>query len=104
MNYLALQKSCLAVLDTLLETRTQPKILILLMLTQNETPLLQPDILVCSVGTEILHNTENGYIADADWAAMLSKDWNASVSAEIGTEFGDALELQVSIMQTMQFH
>lgn len=75
----------------------------LAMLQQNETPLLLPDVLVCSVGTEILHNTGKGYVADAQWEAKLDEGWDASVAAEIGEEF-DNLELQVGTTETVNFH
>lgn len=43
---------------------------------RKEAPLLTPDLLICSVGTEIYVKTETGDEVDAEWNAELDKGWN----------------------------
>lgn len=43
---------------------------------QGEAPMLVPDILVCSVGTEIFF--ESSGEADAEWSQELDKGWDRS--------------------------
>ncbi|GMH35537.1 hypothetical protein BSKO_03405 [Bryopsis sp. KO-2023] len=60
---------------------------------QAAVPLLTPDILVCSVGTEIMHRNDDGFSPDKEWAAKLDDGWNRSVAMEMDKYF-DALTLQ----------
>jgi len=51
----------------------------------SHTPLLQPDILVCSVGTEILiHNQPN-----KEWERYLDQGWSRDKVASIAAQFPD---------------
>ena len=43
---------------------------------QKEAPLLTPDVLVCSVGTEIFFESTGE--ADKEWAAELDRGWDRS--------------------------
>ena len=59
---------------------------------QAETPLLTPDILVCSVGTEILLRG----VADADWEAHLDEGWDRDRAAAVASRFPELVLQQVS--------
>eukprot|EP00887_Chlorella_sp_A99_P002358 scaffold10.g2358.t1 len=54
-----------------------------------EVPLLKPDILVCSVGTEILLGGQ----PDAEWEEFMNKGWDREAAARIAAELPE-LELQ----------
>jgi sucrose-6-phosphatase len=41
-----------------------------------DAPLLTPDLLICSVGTEIYQKTASGLEIDAEWYAELDMGWN----------------------------
>ncbi|KAL4440460.1 hypothetical protein ABPG75_003461 [Micractinium tetrahymenae] len=55
----------------------------------SEVPLLKPDILVCSVGTEILINGQ----ADAEWEAHLNEGWDRAAAEGIAAKLPE-LEMQ----------
>lgn len=55
----------------------------------SEVPLLKPDILVCSVGTEILINGE----ADAEWEAHLNQGWDRGAAEGVAASMPE-LEMQ----------
>ena len=42
---------------------------------QRTTPLLAPDLLICSVGTEIYRRGAEGGVADERWSARLEEGW-----------------------------
>lgn len=69
-------------------------------MVQKKAPLLSPDVVVCSVGTEVYLNTPNGFIPDADWSASLDEDWDAALAKELGQEF-EELELQVELLASL---
>jgi hypothetical protein len=52
-------------------------------LLQDEAPLLNPNVLICSVGTEIFYRTSDGtLVPDQSWEAYLDKGWDrAAVEA-----------------------
>ena len=43
--------------------------------SQRTTPLLAPDTLICSVGTEIYRRGEQGGVADEKWSDVLEQGW-----------------------------
>ena len=43
--------------------------------SQRTTPLLAPEILICSVGTEIYRRGEQGGVADEKWSDVLEQGW-----------------------------
>jgi len=51
---------------------------------QNEAPLLMPDALICSVGTEIFNRVEGSWQVDKEWELYLEADWDRSVMLGIG--------------------
>jgi hypothetical protein len=58
-----------------------PPLLLLLLphqqLLQDEAPLLNPNVLICSVGTEIFYRTSDGtLVPDQSWEAYLDKGWD----------------------------
>jgi sucrose-6-phosphatase len=57
---------------------------------RQEAPLLTPDLLICSVGTEIYCKAANGeQQLDAEWNAELEKGWNReSIVATVKSDFG----------------
>jgi len=57
-----------------------------------EAPLLTPDILVCSVGTEILHNG----VSDPEWEAYLDQGWDRDTAAAVGSRFPELVLQQQS--------
>ena len=52
-----------------------------------EKNLLEPDILVCSVGTEIYH--QGSLIPDITWSQKLSSGWDRNLVLEISKTFTD---------------
>jgi sucrose-6F-phosphate phosphohydrolase len=58
----------------------------------SETPLLIPDILVCSVGTEILLNG----VSDPEWEAFLDQGWDRDTAAAVGSRFPEIVLQQQS--------
>jgi len=64
---------------------------------QNEVPLLMPDVLVCSVGTEIFWREKNGnaFRSDRDWYLLLDQGWEPEKIHNCARSLGtDALTLQ----------
>jgi sucrose-6F-phosphate phosphohydrolase len=57
-----------------------------------EAPLLTPDILVCSVGTEILLNG----VSDPEWEAYLDQGWDRDTAAAVGSRFPELVLQQQS--------
>ena len=53
-----------------------------------EKPLLSPDALITSVGTEIYFNPEEE-IFDPEWADMLSQGWNRDAVVAIAAHYSD---------------
>lgn len=51
-----------------------------------EAPLLTPDLLICSVGTEIYHMTPSGHSLDAEWYRLLDTGWNRAEIVRIAAE------------------
>lgn len=53
------------------------------LLLQDEAPLLNPNVLICSVGTEIFYRTAEGsLVPDQSWEAYLDQGWDrAAVEA-----------------------
>lgn len=43
---------------------------------RKDAPLLTPDLLICSVGTEIYQKTDAGLEVDEEWNAELDKGWS----------------------------
>jgi hypothetical protein len=57
---------------------------------QKKVPLGNPDVLVCSVGTEIFFEaTGASPEADEAWAAELDRDWNRPKAIEIAASFSE---------------
>jgi hypothetical protein len=52
-----------------------------------EKPLLQPDILVCAVGTEIYYRGQDCW--DRQWSDLLSQDWDRELIVAIAAHFAD---------------
>lgn len=50
----------------------------MLLPAQEEVPLLEPDLLVCSVGTEIFHKGGSHGQLDEEWYSILDKGWDAA--------------------------
>ena len=50
-------------------------------------PLGDPDVLVCSVGTEIFFEPNGAPEANKDWAAELDQGWNRPKAIEIAGSF-----------------
>lgn len=67
------------------------------MILQEDVPLANPDILVCSVGTEIFYEAAASDKAQADrkWAAELDHGWNRESILKIAAEL-PGLTLQVA--------
>lgn len=61
---------------------------------QKEAPLLVPDVLVCSVGTEIFF--ESAGEADKEWGAELDQGWNRQGALDIAAGFPE-LKQQVRL-------
>ena len=61
-------------------------------LLQNAAPLLVPDVLVCSVGTEIFWRNENGQLVpDEEWKRHLGEDWERERLQKIAASFDSAI-------------
>jgi sucrose-6F-phosphate phosphohydrolase len=57
---------------------------------RTEAPLLTPDLLICSVGTEIYLKTPTGQELDGEWNAELDKGWDRDrIVALVKSDFGD---------------
>lgn len=54
-----------------------------------EKPLLQPDILICAVGTEVYH--QGVETPDAVWGAKLSHQWDRDLVVSIAAHFADLI-------------
>lgn len=54
---------------------------------RTEAPMLTPDLLICSVGTEIYHTTEQGLELDDEWLAELEKGWDRPQITSIVSSF-----------------
>lgn len=59
---------------------------------QNEVPLLTPDILVCSVGTEILING----VSDTQWEAYLNEGWDRDAVSTVGSRFPELILQEIT--------
>jgi sucrose-6-phosphatase len=59
-------------------------------LLREDAPLLTPDLLICSVGTEIYHKTDSGGLEiDKEWFEELEKGWNREKIAQtVSNNFG----------------
>ncbi|MDB9475039.1 sucrose-phosphate phosphatase [Dolichospermum circinale] len=62
-----------------------------------EKDLLEPDILILAVGTEIYYPANKRY--DSEWTAKISQGWDREIVVKIGSEF-PCLVLQSSLEQT----
>jgi hypothetical protein len=64
---------------------------------QKEVPLGNPDILVCSVGTEIFFEAaaESEPLPDQKWIELLNRGWDRSAVVECAAKLS-GLSLQVS--------
>ncbi|MEG3990186.1 sucrose-phosphate phosphatase [Microcoleus sp. S28C3] len=62
-----------------------------------EKELLEPDILVLAVGTEIYY--QGSYTPDTDWTAKLLEGWNRQQVVEVGRQF-PTFVLQPPVEQT----
>ncbi|QFS52112.1 sucrose-phosphate phosphatase [Nostoc sphaeroides] len=60
-----------------------------------DQPLLTPDALVTSVGTEIYFDCQK-YIIDSEWSEKLSFAWNRNMVVEIAASFRELLPQQQS--------
>ena len=65
-------------------------------MSQEEVPLGNPDILVCSVGTEIFYEASGGQTpaADKKWGKLLDQGWNRELIVKTASKFA-GLKLQV---------
>eukprot|EP01025_Chloroclados_australasicus_P041896 TRINITY_DN44680_c0_g1_i3.p1 TRINITY_DN44680_c0_g1~~TRINITY_DN44680_c0_g1_i3.p1 ORF type:complete len:366 (-),score=35.64 TRINITY_DN44680_c0_g1_i3:75-1172(-) len=61
---------------------------------REEAPLLTPDLLICSVGTEIYAETGSGLELDPEWIAKLDEFWNRDQIVSIVAEHFPALKAQ----------
>jgi hypothetical protein len=70
---------------------------------QDEAPLLTPNVLICSVGTEIFYRTADGsLLPDQAWEAYLDQGWDkAAVQALVANI--PQLAPQVSLHRTCVF-
>ena len=60
------------------------------MLLQKEVPLGNPDVLVCSVGTEIFFEAAGtSPEANKDWAAELDQGWDRAKAIETAGKFSE---------------
>lgn len=61
-----------------------------LVVLQKEVPLGNPDVLVCSVGTEIFfEHTGAAPEANKQWAAELDQGWDRAKAVEIAGRFSE---------------
>ena len=67
---------------------------------QEEVPLGNPDILVCSVGTEIFYeaNGSQAPTADKKWGRLLDQGWNRDLIVKTASKFS-GLKLQVLVFR-----
>lgn len=64
--------------------------------TQDEVPLLNPNVLICSVGTEIFYRGPDGQLLpDHAWEAYLDKGWDRAAVEAIAAQIPQ-LKPQVS--------
>lgn len=65
-------------------------------ISQEEVPLLEPDVLICSVGTEIFFesNSNTAPIPDSKWIEVLNKGWDRDAVCQIAAKFSE-FSLQV---------
>lgn len=67
----------------------------LLSCLQGHVPLRDPDILICSVGTEIFFEATGAQpVADAQWVERLNNGWSRQQVVDIAASF-QGLKLQV---------
>ncbi len=64
---------------------------------QEDVPLGDPDILVCSVGTEIFYEAKEKAEADKKWGAILDQGWNRESVLSIVSKY-PGLKLQVNLL------
>lgn len=59
-----------------------------LLLPQDEAPLLNPNVLICSVGTEIFYRTADGtLVPDQAWQAYLDQGWDRAAVEAVAAKF-----------------
>ena len=64
---------------------------------QKEVPLAMPDVLVCSVGTEIFFETAGSQpVPDQKWIKLLDEGWNRDAVVESASKLS-GLTLQVCL-------
>ena len=74
--------------------------LVAYMTLRDEAPLLTPDLLICSVGTEIYHTTESGVLElDKEWLGKLDKGWNREIIVAITSDQFKELQPQADSEQ-----
>ena len=80
--------------DRLIEARQQQEILLVYSTGRSltsyrhlctTTPLLTPDILITSVGTEVYRNGQ--VLADAEWSTKLQQNWDRSLVQKVTSQF-----------------
>lgn len=55
---------------------------------QDEAPLLNPNVLICSVGTEIFYRTADGsLVPDQAWEAYLDQGWDRAAVEAVAAKF-----------------
>lgn len=55
---------------------------------RNSAPLLTPDILICSVGTEIYQDVDDQLVLDEEWLNILDQGWDREkITALVSTNF-----------------
>lgn len=55
---------------------------------QDEAPLLNPNVLICSVGTEIFYRTADGsLVPDQAWEAYLDQGWDRASVEGVAAKF-----------------
>lgn len=72
---------------------------------QEEVPLATPDVLVCSVGTEIFFesSSESQPMPDAKWSQLLDQGWNRQAIAETAVSFnGVTLQVNAADLENAQ--
>jgi hypothetical protein len=66
--------------------------------TQDEAPLLTPNVLICSVGTEIFYRTADGtLLPDQAWEKYLDNGWDRARVQALVTEVAPQLTPQVRL-------
>jgi sucrose-6-phosphatase len=80
--------------DRLMEARQQQEILLVYSTGRSltsyrhlctTTPLLTPDVLITSVGTEIYRSGQA--LADAEWSTQLQQNWDRSLVQQVASQF-----------------